>query len=67
MKLTGRQRSELRSLATAGKLWGGVPPQEADASLSMYIHKGLVTWEGDGYVITEAGRALLSQEPSHER
>ena len=65
VELTGRQRSELRNLQDAGKLWGGVPPHDADASLSYYIHKGFVTWEGDGYRITEAGRARLSQEKNN--
>lgn len=57
--LTGRQAAELRSLNRYGKLWGLVPRDKADPDLCHYIYSGLVEWKGDGYSLTDAGRAAI--------
>lgn len=61
--LFGAQKSQLRDLANSPvPLWGGVPPEKADADLSYFIHEKLVTWVGNGYRITPLGRAALNEE-----
>lgn len=63
VELYGHQRNQLKALEKSPiPLWGGVPPEKADADLSYFIHAKLVFWVGNGYRITPLGRAALNEE-----
>lgn len=64
IKLTGRMRSELRTLAQLPGRWSRVEPHNCDPDLAFYLSNGLVRHlgAGKGYVITEAGREALKAE-----
>jgi hypothetical protein len=66
VKLTGRQKSELKALSEIRPgqgLWSGVEPHNCDEDLAFYLHNGLVMHlgKGMGYRLTNAGQAALER------
>lgn len=61
IKLPGRMRSELKTLAQLPGRWSRVEPHNCDPDLAFYLSNGLVRHlgTGKGYVITDAGREAL--------
>lgn len=63
MKLTDKERVELEYLRRNPGVWRSAVPERSD-KLRWYLDRGLVEWLGDGngYRISESGRAALEGE-----